>query len=149
MKKDTLMAKLINMILEKYDLSYLDQFRLIAFPDEHVSKDQINKIWRITPETAQWLDNNNVWHNDDKTLCDIAREYFNVVKIPFRPRTKQTYFYVEWIGNHEPYTTQTTWDDALIDMYNFTSGNCFMTAEAARKNEKAIFNRMQTEVNKV
>ncbi len=148
MKKDTLIAKWIDMILEKYDLSYMDQFKLIPFPEDPLFLTYQTRIWRITPETVQWLDDNNTWHNDDKTLCDIAREYFNIAKIPFKPRMNQTYFYVEWIGNHEPYTTQTTWDNALIDMYNFTFGNCFLTAEAAMKNEKTIFDKMHAEANK-
>ena len=138
MEKNVLITDWIQGLLKKYDLSLFDEFIIENIHD--------NYKWRFTPTALQYCFGDN-WCNADAMLCDMARESFSIKKIRFKPEKGNVYFYVEWIGEgREPYVTQTDWDGAAIDMYNFLHDNCFRTAEAALKKTKEIYDKIQKEV---
>lgn len=139
MEKETkLIEDWIQMLLKKYDLFLLDEFFM---------EDISNNRWRFTPTALQYYSGDQ-WYNADVVLCDMGRKSFDIKKIRFKPEKGSVYFYVEWMGEEStPYVTQTNWDGAAIDMYNFLHGNCFSTAEAAREKEKIICDRIRKEVD--
>ena len=143
MGKNVLITDWIQMLLNKYDLFLFDEFRIKML--QGVS----GYRWRFTPTTLQFYCNDE-WHDNDDMLCKLARESYDIKKIRFKPERGNVYFYVEWIGEEsEPYVTQSDWDGAAIDMYNYLHDNCFRTAEAAMKKEKIICDRIRKEVEQL
>lgn len=140
MEKNVLITDWIQMLLNKYDLFLFDEFLIKGASDYR---------WRFTPTTLQFYANDE-WHDNDEMLCRLARESYDIKKIRFKPEKGNIYFYVEWVGEKsEPYVTQTDWDGAAIDMYNYLHDNCFRTAEAAKEKEKIICDRIRKEVEQL
>ena len=143
-----LIEKWVKQLMKKYDLYYLESFFLVKA--DTASYDPRTKLtYRLTYNELQQQTDDENWTDSGATMLDLARGMFNVVKIPFIPKYQQTYYYIEWCGpKAEPYVTETVWDDAAIDFYNLSAGNCFKSVQTAEAKKHKIYKHIKEMANK-
>ena len=151
MDKKTPIETMIGMLLEKYDLELFEEFE-IGFKNEDGSFEtpdiRDDRSWRFTNEELQYKNKiDGGWVRSDVALCALARgyDYNEIRKKPFRPKNGGTYYYVEWINGSDPYTTQTEWENSIFDIYNLLHGNCFISPQIARKQERTFYEQLRKE----
>lgn len=129
----------VNILSEMYHIGLFEPFQVRTLKtDDEKDTNQTTLTCRFVKHGLQRQDD-CLWLYDDEVLLNIARGYYEeLTPAKFKPKEKQVYFHIDWIRKDESYVTQTEWDGCMFDQYNLAMGNCFCTAEAAKKHQKEI-----------
>lgn len=114
-------ARLFNLALnERFKLRFKDtELDFIFYFDKDGLKDICGDIW-------------------SNTAFDLLRGKYEVVKLPFKPKQGEYYFYiVDTDGNIDCLN----WDGVGFDYKLFSMGNCFRTAEEALEHKDAVLKK--------
>lgn len=74
------------------------------------------------------------------TLDCILNGDYSVVKLPWKPKKGEKYWYYSALGTNASWTT---WGFYGVDLYRWNAGNCFKTEEEARTKGKKIMEQIQ------
>lgn len=101
-----------------------------------------NNLYRISENGFEYKSIHENWENDDHyALSEILSGKKEIVKIPWKPKKGETYWYyidakrVDW----------TYWNSKLFDLLNWKMGNCFQTEEEAETKGKEIVGQLKKE----
>ena len=117
---------LIPTIREALGLQEHEEFNLIN-PQQSV----ISRAFRFTSNSLQ-IHYPQGWEEaHDMTLRALLRGDLKVVKLPFKPKEDEFYYYVGFYSGDVIGTSYTAYCQS--DIVNANSGNCYQTKEEAEK----------------
>ena len=129
---------LIPVIREALGLQENEEFNLIK-PQRSV----ISRAFRFTSNSLQ-IHYPQGWEEaHDMTLIALLRGDLKVVKLPFKPKENETYYFV-YLSNGDVY--ESVYRQAhKSDRISVNSGNCYKTAEEAAKHVDEWMNKVYGE----
>lgn len=127
-----------KQIAEMLGVEIGEEFRL----KENKTKDIFRPRYKITQEEGLMYSVNGNEFDRSVSLMSIINGSFSVVKLPWKPKATDYYYY--YSINREA-TIGRTWRGEAMDFMAWKLGNCFRTKEEARTKGKEIMEAIKKE----
>lgn len=67
-----------------------------------------------------------------------------IVRKPYKPKVNETYWFIDWAKN----ISDEDWEENVNDLMRYFCGNCFRTADEAKKHRNKILEKLTMYKNK-
>lgn len=81
---------------------------------------------------------NDVWKTDNANLPNLLKGYWQIQRLPFKPKLNETYWTLDYILKNEITTVEYVWKYWTYDYLAYYNGLCFRTKEEAEANKDKL-----------
>ena len=130
-----------KQIAEMLGVELEEEFKLKPFCLEQ----PWNCLYRFSTDGLENKYSDLSWVKCEKgAIGNILIGQTEVIKIPWKPKCKDEFYYYGVLG-----AEKTIWRGSTFDFYRWKAGNCFRTREEAETKGKEIFEQIKNEYQKL
>lgn len=141
---------LLEMFMQENGIEYDVPFKIVFKPT--IGETDFDTVYihkddnRFIGFTLNYADSDEEVEGDRFNILDVLfSDRMKIIKLPWKPKEGEKYWYVRFDENHNSGVIASYWDNHSFDFTKYIIGNCFKTEQEAEKHKDDVFKMLHGE----